>query len=211
MRTLPLSLFGLLALVAPATLVAGPIVIDFEGLPDSTILTNQYVGVTFSNAIILTAGISLNEFEFPPHSGSNVASDNSGPMTISFASPLASFSGYFTYAKPLTVQAFNEMGVAVGMPVTSLFSSNLACLAGPPCSGDPGSSPDELMQVANAGGIASVAITGDPGGGSFALDDAALNPLPASGVPEPAGWSLLLIGGVLLVLFRGSAIARLPN
>jgi hypothetical protein len=40
-----------------STLRANPIVRDFEGFPDSTILTNQYSGLIFSNAIILTAGI----------------------------------------------------------------------------------------------------------------------------------------------------------
>src|SRR5207244_4503963 len=76
MRTLPpyLCLCLLLVLASPARLIADPIVIDFEGLQDGTILSNQYSGVTFSNAIILTAGISLNEFEFPPLSGTNVAS-----------------------------------------------------------------------------------------------------------------------------------------
>jgi hypothetical protein len=59
--------------------------LTFEGYADSTILTNQYTGAIFSNAIILTAGITLNELEFPPHSPSNVASDNGGPMSI--ASP----------------------------------------------------------------------------------------------------------------------------
>jgi hypothetical protein len=49
------------------------IVLDFEGPPDATILSNQYAGFSFSNAQILTASASLNEFEFPPHSGVNVA------------------------------------------------------------------------------------------------------------------------------------------
>src|ERR1019366_8377021 len=106
MRTPPLSILAFLALAAPAFLVAGPITIDFEGLPDSTILTNQYPGVTFSNAVILTAGISLNEFEFPPFSGSNVASDNGGPLSIAFASPATAFGGYFTHTVPLMLRAF---------------------------------------------------------------------------------------------------------
>ncbi len=50
--------------------------LNFEGFPGSTILTTQYPGLTFSNTIILTSGISLNEFEFPPHSGVSVVSEN---------------------------------------------------------------------------------------------------------------------------------------
>lgn len=82
------SLLALLTFAAPAILAN---TIDFEGLPDSTNVTNQYSGVIFSNAIILTTGISLNEFEFPPHSGTNVASDNGGPLSITFASPVSNF------------------------------------------------------------------------------------------------------------------------
>ena len=59
--------------------------IDFEGFPDSTVLTSQYLGLTFANTIVLTSGISLNEFELPPHSGVNVASDNNGPVTMTSA------------------------------------------------------------------------------------------------------------------------------
>ena len=109
MRTLPpyLCLCLLLVLASPARLIADPIVIDFEGLQDGTILSNQYSGVTFSNAIILTAGISLNEFEFPPLSGTNVASDNGGAMSIDFSASVLGFGGHFTYSEALALQAFN--------------------------------------------------------------------------------------------------------
>jgi hypothetical protein len=63
-----------------ASLSAETVTLNFDGFPDSTILTDQYPGVTFTNAIILTAGISVNEFEFPPHSGVNIVSDNGGPI-----------------------------------------------------------------------------------------------------------------------------------
>src|SRR5579872_7436665 len=96
--------------------------IDFEGFPDSTTLAAQYPGLTFSNAIILTAGISLNEFEFPPHSGVNVASDNNGPIKISFATPVSSVSGFFTYLEPLSLTAFDSGNNPVDT-ATSAFSS----------------------------------------------------------------------------------------
>lgn len=160
---------------------AGAATIDFEGFADSTILTTQYPGVTFQNAIILTAGISLNEFEFPPHSGVNVASDNGGPISILFASPISSFSAYFTYAEPLTLQALNSLSVQVAS-ATSAFSNNEAL------SGDPDSSPNEFLQVAFAGGISGLIITGDPLGGSFVIDDATITT-----VPEPSAVYLLTL------------------
>jgi hypothetical protein len=129
--------------------------VDFDGLPDSTILTNQYDGLNFTNAIILTAGISLNEFEFPPHSGVNVASDNGGPISISFDGPILSFNGYFTYEEPLTLDAYDSSSDLVDSAASD-FSSNDALF------GDPGSSPNEFLQVSFANGISSVTITGDP-------------------------------------------------
>ena len=70
---------------------------DFENLSDGTAVTNQILGAAFSNATVLTAGIGLNEFQFPPHSGTNVATDSGGPMGIVFTMHIKDFEGYFTY------------------------------------------------------------------------------------------------------------------
>jgi len=167
-------------------------VLNFEGFPDSSILTNQYSGLTFTNAIILTAGISLNEFEFPPHSGVNVASDNGGPISISFDTTILSFSGYFTYVEPLTLDAFDS-GSNLVDSATSAFSSNDALF------GDPGSSPNEFLQVNFAGGISGVSITGDPLGGSLVMDDITYT---TADVPEPESTFLFLSGVVALLTLR---------
>jgi hypothetical protein len=174
------SPFLLLLLCGGPLLRADPLVIDFDGLSDGDSVTTQFAGVTFSNAAVLTAGSSLNELEFPPHSGSNVVYDAGGPMTIVFADPVLSFGGYFTYAEPLSLDAFDDADDPVAS-ATSAFGSNLAL------SGDPGSSPNEFLEVIFASGISSVTITGDPAGGSFVLDDATITPLGGSeSVPEPA-------------------------
>jgi hypothetical protein len=172
---------------------ASSVTLNFEGFPDSTILTNQYPDVIFGNAIVLTAGISLNEFEFPPHSGTNVVSDNGGPMYLTFASPISSFSGYFTYAEALTIQAFNAADSKVAS-ASSPFSSNMAL------SGVAGSSPNEFLAVSFAGGISSITITGDPNGGSFVMDDVTIT----SGVantptPEPASLLLFSVGALAAI------------
>jgi hypothetical protein len=177
--TLPLIFFAAGGLFP--TLKGDPITIDFEGFPDSTILANQYPGLAFINAIVLTAGISLNEFEFPPHSGVNVASDNGGPILILFNTPVLSFGGYFTYVEPLTVVAFDSAETEVSS-AGSLFSSNDALF------GDFGSSPNEFLEVDYASGISSVTITGDPNGGSFVMDDIGFT----SAVPEPSSLLLFL-------------------
>ena len=153
-------------------------VLDFEGFGDSTLLTSQILGANFTNAIVLTSGVSLNEFEFPPHSGINVISDNGGPISISFPSPVQFVSGYFTYNAAVTMKAFDAGNNPVAA-ATSLFANNEAL------SGLPGSAPNELISVAFAGGISTVTITGAPGGGSFALDDVTVKPPLVAAPPAP--------------------------
>lgn len=162
--------------------------IDFEGLTDLTPVTNQYssIGVDFSGATVLTAGISLNEFEFPPYSGSNIVFDDGGPMTLAFNTPLLDFGAYFTYSTPLTLSFYDALNNLEGT-VNSAFSNNTAL------SGDPGSSPNEFLNFVWNSGISSVIIAGDPAGGSFTMDD-----LTATSVPEPS--TLLLLGSGVIGL-----------
>ena len=186
---------ALAVMIALCSRSASATTIDFESFVDGDILTNQVAGVTFSNATVVTAGISLNEAEFPPHSGEDVVVDDGGALSLSFATPIASFGGYFTYVVPITLQAFSSSNALLGT-VTSAFSNNSLAFA------DPGSSPNEFLQLASATGIASVIITGDVSGASFLLDDVTLTPLqtgPDPGtdpapVPEPATILLTLSG-----------------
>lgn len=172
--------------------------ISFETLLDSEVVTTQYagLGVTFTNATALTAGISLNEFEFPPHSGSNVVFDDGGPMNLTFSTPMLSVGAYFTYLAPLTLTFYDNLNNLKGT-VNSAFSSNLAL------SGDPGSNPNEFLSFAWAAGISSIVITGDPGGTSFVMDD-----LTATPVPEPV--TLLLLGSGVLGM-AGYGLRRLKR
>ena len=185
------------AIISGVLLISGAVsattvTLDFEGFPDSTILTTQYPGVSFSNAIILTCGISLNEFEFPPHSGVNVVSDNGGPMSIMFATPVTSFSGYFTYAEPLTIDAYDASSNLLTSTM-SAYSNNEAM------SGDPGSSPNEFLQLTSTTGMLDVTITGDPLGGSFVLDDATYV-TPSLATPEPVFTPVIGVMVLLAVL-----------
>ena len=175
-------LIGLLT--APRAHALNPV--DFEGLPDGTPLTTQVVGATFSNAVVLSSGISLNAFEFPPHAGVSVASDDSGAMQIMFDTAVVELSAFFTYAVPLTLTGFDAGGQSVAV-ASSLFSNNLAL------SGEVGSSANERISLAAATGILRLVIAGDAFGASFVIDD-----LAATAVPEPATYALLL-GGLWLL------------
>lgn len=100
-----------------ASLLSADIVtIDFEGVPDSTPIRDLYqsvFGVTFAQATAVTAGVGLNELEFPPHSGDTAVFDNAGPIEVDFSSPAFYISGYFTYIEPLKLQAFDSVGTEV--------------------------------------------------------------------------------------------------
>jgi hypothetical protein len=178
----------------PTETRADSVTIDFENLIDSTLVGSAYAssGVIFTNAIIATAGTSLNEFDFPPHSGSNVVFDFGGPITLTFLTPVSSFSGFFTYASPLTL---NGLGTSNQLLVTasSLFSTNFV---------SSGNQSNELIQLNFPGGIDSVTIIGDPGGLSFTLDDASFTTVAAAPVPEPSSL-LLLFTGIAFALIIG--------
>ena len=167
-----------LAVLLPAERARGDsFALDFDSFSDSTPLTNQYssLGLTFSNATVISAGISLNELDFPPHSGTNVAFDDGGPINLNFEFPATFVGAYFTYLQPLTIDAFNSHGQLVASAI-SIYSANDVS------SGNP---PNEFLSV-SASDIADVTFTASPIGGSFTMDDLTLN------IPEPS--PLLLVG-----------------
>lgn len=169
----------------PHLALAAPLVVDFDALSDGETVAGQFAGLTFSNATAVTAGLSLNEFEFPPSSGSNVVFDDGGPIRIDFSSPTTSVGGFFTYTVPLTLSAFDASDNLLGS-VSSSYSSNLAL------SGDLGSLPNEWL-VLSALNISYVVVSADLLGGSFTLDDLTYE---AASIPEPAVVALLLLGGI---------------
>ncbi len=185
-------LVGVMALALCANAAAQSTTIDFEGFADATVLTSQIPGLTFANAMVLTAGISLNELEAPPLSGVNVLYGDGGPLMIDFSTPITSLLVYVTYAEPFTIQIYDAASNVVGS-ATSLFASNLAL------SGDPGSSPNEAFLLAFAGGFTSAVFSsGGAFSQSFVLDD--LTFVSATNrIPEPSTLALALFAFAVLL------------
>ena len=138
--------------------------IDFEGVVDGASITTQYANLNFTNTTVASAGIRLNELDFPAHSGKNVASDSSGPITITFNAAINSFSAYFTHSGAITIAPFAADGTALAITTTTSRTNTLV-------TGDPGSIPNEQLTTSSIIGMAKIVITGSPSGGSFAMDD----------------------------------------
>jgi len=180
-----LALFLMLApLLGQRDAQAFPILLDFEGFSDADLLTTQYdyLGVTFENALVLTAGVSLNELDFPPHSGANVVFDNGGAVLLSFLDPIVDFAGYFTYTSPLSMTAFDADGNVVAT-ILSTYSSNYA---------SSGNAPNEYLSLSLGTPASRIQLLGALAGGSFTADDLTFSTAP--NVPEPSSLSLAIVG-----------------
>jgi hypothetical protein len=198
-----MSRYGLLILtllLVPQPFLVADTVINFDGpgITDGLFITNQFPNLVFTNALVQVPGVDLNEFDFPPHSPPNVVIDSGGPIAINFSTPVPGFGGFFTYNVALTLDAFDISNNLVAT-AQSTFSNNTGT------AGDPFSSPNEFLKVDFAGGISEVTITGNPGGNSFALDDATIRSATTA-VPEPSAFLLLLTVTLTLTPFSRKLI-----
>ncbi|MFZ4700788.1 MAG: hypothetical protein ACOYMG_12125 [Candidatus Methylumidiphilus sp.] len=173
------SLFCFLFIISFPTFSAST-TLNFEGLADSAAVTNPYSGITFSNTVALTAGFSLNQTDYPPHSGAGVVGDDgNGPMGIVFSNPADDVSAWFTFGSLLTINAYGANGSFLGS-VNSGASNNFG----------------SVVQIAMGyQGIGSLQIAGAVPG-TFVMDDLSFT---SSTVPIPA--AVWMVGSALVGLF----------
>ena len=174
-------------LAVPAAGVhSAPVVLDFESLADSTSLTTQLVGFTFSNARVLQSGMTLNNLDFPPKSGVNALVDEGGAVGVRFDTPVLSVGAFLTYVTPITLTAYDSLDNVLAT-VTSLYGNNGAL------AGEPGSRPNEWLQLSLAAtSITRVEFRGSATGTSFILGDLVVDAGGPSPVPEPHSLALVL-------------------
>ena len=174
------KLMLLVALLSLSSLAFSNVIttIDFEQYSAYTQITTQYAGVDFgSNALQLVVPF-YNYFDYPPHSGSGViTNDPNDPITVSFSSPYI-FDVNFWYAAPdgIVANAYNQYGTLIGSVVgAGVDGSNLW-----------------VDLPSSHWGIAWITISANDGADSETVDDLSYT----TGTPEPG--SLLLMGtGVL--------------
>jgi hypothetical protein len=161
------------------------IIIDFEDRADMETVTMQYngLGASFTNAQALTAGLSLNEFEFPPHSGTNVVANTAATLRVdSVGLEWSSVGGYLTGSSIVTFTAFAADNSVLGTAST----------AGPNTSS--GSFPPNEFLSLSFPNIDYVTFSGPS---DFSLDDFTFQQAaPPGAVPEwtsIASWTPMLM------------------
>jgi hypothetical protein len=185
MRT---PLHTLASLLAPVLLAlpAGAVTtvfLDFESLADTEPVTTQFAadGITFGNAVALTAGMSLNEIDFPPSSGTDVISGfGSGPLTISFLQPADSVQLNLVSAGQVTLSYFDASNALI------LSNSTGSFLGVPIVTGTPAGLAIAKMTLANAGGNADTFTVDNL---LVRLDDREIPP-----IPEPSAFLAMACG-----------------
>lgn len=189
-RQIRAALVTLLITIAGPCAWAGVVTIyDFDTLSDNEGLASQFDGLRIMGGTVLSSGVSLNESDFPPHSGSNVAVDSGPTLEIVFATPVNRVGGYFTYTADLSLQAFDANDQLVDVAL-SMFSANWAS------GGDVGSSPNEYLELAFAG-IHRVVFGSSAQGFSFTLDDLTVESgarIPLPGTPALIAFGLTVLG-----------------
>jgi hypothetical protein len=174
--------------------------INFDDLPDLSDVGGFYhstYGVDFQSSISLTAGFSLNEIDYPPHSGAGVIGDNvandGDPLLINFVDPASLISGYFAYSSELTFTAYDHDGVFIG----SSWSPNASNLE------------SSLYIALSFSNVSLLEISGATAN-SFILDDLSFEKTPQTpGVPE-GGSTFALLAVILpaLALRRRQSSSR---
>jgi hypothetical protein len=163
-------------------------VITFDNLPDRTIVTNQFPGVSFTGAQVLTAGVDLNP-NFPPVSNPNVVFDFlNGTITATFTTPVTSVGAFVTGNTSITETIFR------GATMLGSVSTGGANFIG----AGTGLPPNIFLSISDFD-ITRAVFTDT--GNSFTLDNFTFTPVPGpivgAGLP-----GLILACGALVALAR---------
>lgn len=153
--------------------------VDFESFNDGDLIVSEVPGVVVSGGTVLSAGIGLNELDFPPSSGFNVLAALSGPLTFNFGVAVTA-SAFLVSAEQVSVSAFDALGALLDT-FDAPFASNLGA--------------PQWVDFSRPGASRYALASAQP----FVIDDLNFNAAPF-GIPEPS--SLALCVATLAALAR---------
>ena len=194
--------------------VASPVTVDFDSLNDGD-APGTILNATFSAGTVLrdfgapTFPGSLNTNDFPPNSNYNVLGNLTSndpqtadvtPITITFANPVYSVFGFFTFFDGVTFTAFDGSNNVLDVDTGS--GDNTASGASP--------NPNVKLSLSSSTAISYITIDAGPasqGLNAIMLDDLTYdttnpNDTQPAPVPEPGTMLLLLTGGAALARKR---------
>jgi PEP-CTERM motif len=203
MTTRPLSGSALLALLLAGAFAprAEALFIDFEAQGNTEVLTNQFLsdGLVFGNAVVLEAGSTLNEFDFPPSSGVHAITGlSNGALVLNLVDPVA--HPYDSVSFHLTTY---------GDALVKIFDATNTLLSAVTVGSNTGSG--SAFSYVSAAVLGRVEISDSSGTSAFlqTLDDLALSGPSPVPVPEPG--TLGLLGAGLLVAALSRRRRRSPS
>ena len=182
LRDLGMLTVSLGLLLGTPSATRADVVIDFEGYPGGTSITNQYAGVLFTNAIVLQAP-DYNYLNYPAHSGTNVVySGDSSSMTAASTSGTWSHVGLW-YTSAITGLYLEAYDASNTLLASSFGGTNYGS--------------NSSLDV-SASGIAYVII--HDSGNFFTVDDFTYT-ATTTATPEPSTLAIAGLGGMALVVF----------
>ncbi len=176
---------GIATLVGLAQPAWADTVLTFDNIPDGSIVTAQYTGVTITGASVLTENTSLNP-AFPPVSDPKVVYDYlNGTITLDFTTAVDSIGAYVTGNAPIELLAYDG---ATQIGTTSTPGANYI-------GSTTGYSPNIFLSLAGAT-ITQAVFTNNEGiGDTFTLDNVTIGgTIITNAVPEPESWALFIAG-----------------
>jgi hypothetical protein len=178
--------------------------IDFESIPEGTIASDQFTGLTITGGSVLTQDSRLNP-RFPPHSGSNIIFNYlDGEITLDFTTPVDFVGGYVTGGRQVVLYLFNGPQFDFLGSVRTNGSNFVGT----------GRAPNQFLQF-SAPSITRATFSNNAfEANSFTVDDLTIGGTiitRGGAVPEPATWALLITGfgaAGAMVRRRNAALGR---
>lgn len=200
MKNAMVSAMILIAATLPATESSAATFLTFDDIPEGTVASNQYTGMTITGGSVLTQNSQLNP-PFPPASPPNVLYNYlNGSIIFDFTTLVDAFSGKVTGNTAITLSAYNG-------------ATLLGTVATAGANYDGVGTPNALLSLSFPT-ITRAVFFSSNGFNSFTVDDVTVGgTIINNAVPEPSTWAMMLFGmgavGVMMRRRRTTTLAKI--